>query len=71
MKVYIQKQMISVKYRHFFYKISFPIYVFLPALQNLKDISCGTGPFQLLATSFTRLPGLPRQSRSDDLSADL
>jgi hypothetical protein len=39
-KVYIQKQMMSVKSRHLllhFYKISIPISTFLPALQNLKN----------------------------------
>jgi hypothetical protein len=42
MKVHIQKQMIPVKSRHLlllFYKISIPIYAFLPALQNLKYAS--------------------------------
>jgi hypothetical protein len=42
MKEYIQKQMKSLKYRHIlllFYKISIPIYAFLPTSQNLKDAS--------------------------------
>jgi hypothetical protein len=42
-KVYIQKHMMSVKYRHllllFFYKLFIPIYAFLPALQYLKNAS--------------------------------
>jgi hypothetical protein len=41
-KVYIQKQIMSVKSRHLlllFYKISIPIYAFLSPLQNLKDAS--------------------------------
>jgi len=66
----------SVKSRHIllpFYKISIPIsiYAFLPALRSLKKCLCGRSSFQLLATSFERLPGLRRQSRSDDLSGDL
>jgi hypothetical protein len=42
MKVYIHKKMISVKSRHLLlllYKISIPIYTFLPTLQNLKNAS--------------------------------
>jgi hypothetical protein len=53
----------SVKSRHLsllLYKIFIPIYAFLPALQNLKN-----------ATSFARLPALPRQSRGGDLSGNL
>jgi hypothetical protein len=62
--------MMSVKPRHLlllFYKIFVPMFVFLPALQNLKNAS---SPFQFLATSLARLPGLPRQSCSGDLSGD-
>jgi hypothetical protein len=39
-KVYIQKQMMSVKFRHillFSYKVPIPIYAFLSALQDLKN----------------------------------
>jgi hypothetical protein len=32
---------------------------------------CGNSPFQLPTTSFARLPGLPCQSRSGDLSGEL
>jgi hypothetical protein len=42
MKLYIQKQMMSVKSWHILllsYKISIPIYALLPALKNLKDVS--------------------------------
>jgi hypothetical protein len=42
MKVYIHKQMMSIKSRHLlllFYKISILIYAFLLVLQNLKDAS--------------------------------
>jgi hypothetical protein len=66
--------MMSVKYRNLlllFYKISIPICAFLPTLQNLKKCLCSGSPFYLLATSFARLPGLPRQSRSGDLSDDI
>jgi len=41
-KLYIQKQMMFIKSRYIlsiFYKISIPIYAFLPALQNLKNDS--------------------------------
>jgi len=67
-KVYVQKQMMLVKSRHLlllFYKLSITIYAFLPALQNLKDA------IQLLATSFARLPGLPRPCHNGDLSGYL
>jgi hypothetical protein len=50
-----------------FYKIFIPIYAFLPAVHNLKDASA----VEVLATSFARLPELPRQSRSGDLSGGL
>jgi hypothetical protein len=66
--------MMSVKSRHLLlllYKISNLIYAFLPALQNLKNASAVRSPFQLLATSFARLPGLSRQSRSSNVSDDL
>jgi hypothetical protein len=72
-KVYLKKRVlsvISVQLSLLLYKISIPIYAFLPGQQNLKCL-CARSPFQLLATSFTRLPGLPRQSRSGDLSGDL
>jgi len=42
LKVYIQKQIMSIKsglLLLLFYKISIPIYAFLPVLQNLKDAS--------------------------------
>jgi hypothetical protein len=65
----------SVKPRYLlllFYKISITIYAFLPALQNLNMyLRCGRSSFQLLATSFARLPGQPRQSHSGDLLGDL
>jgi hypothetical protein len=53
-----------VRSRHLlllFYKISIPIYAFLPGLQNLKGA----------ATSLTWLPALPCLSCSSDLSGDL
>jgi hypothetical protein len=74
MKVYVQKQMMSVKSRHhllLFYKISIPIYAFLPVLQNLKDAFVVEVHFQLFVTRFAQLPGLPHQSCSGDLSGDI
>jgi hypothetical protein len=67
MGVYTQKEM-SIKFRHIlllFYKISIPIFAFLPALQNLKDASVVE-----VRSSFTRFPGLC-QSCSGDLSGNL
>jgi hypothetical protein len=64
----------SAKSKHLvllFYKIFIPIYAFLPALQNLEDVSAVEVCSKLLAASFTRLPGPPRQSLSDDFSCDL
>jgi hypothetical protein len=68
-KVYIQKRMMSVKFKHLlllFHKISIPIYAFLPALQNFKNVSAVE-----VRSSFTRVRGLPHQSHSGDLSSDL
>jgi hypothetical protein len=53
------------------YKISISICAFLPAFENLKNCLCCRSPFQLLATSFARLLGLPRQSRTGDLSGNV
>jgi hypothetical protein len=63
----------SVKCRHLlllYYKISIPIYAFLPVTESSRWL-CGKNPFQLLATSFARLPRLPHQSRSCHVSGGL
>jgi hypothetical protein len=63
-----------VKSRHLlllFYKISISLYALLSAVQNLTDASAVEVPFQLLAISFAKFPGLSRQSLSGDLSGDL
>jgi hypothetical protein len=64
----------SVKSTHLllvFCKIFHPDLCISARVAESYKCLCGRSPFQLLATSFARLPGLPRQSCSGDFSGDL